>query len=190
MSTMFKNFLAKVFESTPLFDRRKIDYLFQNEIVIKDKLHDIYLAKYNKFWGHWARNYNIPKKHVADFFQRYGANLLKEYLIHNFPFNEQRMHLNVKQGGTSFDIVIIFIYRFARPELDAMKDIALKNLAELSISLIATRIFAEALLTFNGIISESAGYKYAMMVDEVKFLQKKDQGGQMVYMELCARPHD
>ena len=103
---------------------------------------------------------------------------------------KERIFFDVKKGGTGLDIVIFMVYKFTKDELEALNDIVSRNPKELSPALITTRVFAESILTFNIIISESAGCKYTMMLNEVKFLKKKGEDGQIIYMELCARPHE
>ncbi len=167
-----------------------MEELLKTEIIIRDKLFDLFLAKANSFWNKWAKKTAQPKERIGDFFLQYGPVLIKEYLTTNFPFAANRIFINVQKGGTEFDIIFFFIYRFNKSELEAMKEIAEKDTETLSSPLIATRIFAEALLSFNTIISETVGYKYVMMLNEVKFLRKKGYENEIVYMELHARPHD
>ncbi|MHA1785649.1 MAG: hypothetical protein ACTSVE_10650 [Candidatus Helarchaeota archaeon] len=157
-----------------------------NEIILNDHIHHLYISRYNKMWKNWCKSQN--EENVASFFSQRGKNLFLDFMTSNFPFEKDRFILNIKEGGTIFDIVFIIVYKFKRDEINFIEhltnEIANKNF-------IITRVFAECILSFSKIISESVGYKYEIMLEEVRFLKKKgklDVGDELLYLELAARP--
>ncbi|NHI94120.1 MAG: hypothetical protein EAX96_16640 [Candidatus Lokiarchaeota archaeon] len=189
---IFKNFFKKIQQDTrSSFDRMVIKRIFNNEIVLNDHIHQLYIGRYNSIWKNWLKSQN-EEENIALFFTQRGESLFLDFMTSNFPFEENRFILNIKVGGTKFDIVFIIVYKFKENEIEFIENMVKEiNKEGIDKNFILTRVFAECILSFSSIISESVGYKYEIMLEEVRFLkQKKDAsiGDELLYLELSARP--
>ena len=189
---IFKNFFKKIQNDTRgLFDRLMIKKIFNSEIMLNDRLHDLYISKYTKTWKNWLKS-KKDDENVAHFFAQRGESLFLDFMTSNFPFDENRFILNIKEGGTKYDIVFVIVYRFNENEINFIEELVQKiNKEGIDKNLILTRVFAECILSFSSIISKSVGYKYEIMLEEVRFLKQKKGSGigdELLYLELSARP--
>ena len=192
MSMIFKNFFKKIQHDTrSLFDRLVIKKIFNSEIMLNDRLHDLYINKYTNTWNNWLKSQK-GDKNIAHFFAQRGESLFLDFMTSNFPFDEKRFILNIKAGGTKYDIVFIIVYRFNEKEITFIEELVQTiNKEGIDKNLILIRVFAECILSFSSIISESVGYKYEIMVEEARFLKQKKESGindELLYLELSARP--
>jgi len=192
MSMMFQKFFKKIqVDTNNSFDRMVIKQSF-NQIMLNDTLHKLFVNRYNTLWNNWVKSSKEDKENVGLFFAQRGENLFLDFMTSNFPFEENRFILNIKTGGTKYDIVFIIVYRFKKPEIDFIEKIAEEIGKEgLDKKLILTRVFAECILSFSKIITESVGYKYEIMLEEERYLKQtgiKDKGDEVLYLELSARP--
>lgn len=187
----FQKFFKKIQVDTKnSFDRNVIKQSF-NEIMLNDTLHKLFVNRYNTLWNNWVKSQE-EKENVGLFFAQRGESLFLDFMTSNFPFEENRFILNIKTGGTKYDIVFIIVYRFKKPEIDFIEQITEEICNEcLDKKVILTRVFAECILSFSQIITESVGYKYEIMLEEERYLKQtgiKDQGDEVLYLELSARP--
>ncbi len=193
MSITFQKFFKKIKEDTRnSFDRMIIKKSF-NEIMLNDTLHRLFVNRYKSLWQNWVNSQSTEnRENVGLFLANKGSSLFIDFMTSNFPYEDDRFILNIKEGGTKWDLVFIIVYRFKANEIEFIQSIIEQiGNTNLDKKIILTRVFAECVLSFSQIISESVGFKYEIMLEEERYLKQtgvKDTGDEMLYLELSARP--
>ncbi|MHA1265073.1 MAG: hypothetical protein ACTSRS_07525 [Candidatus Helarchaeota archaeon] len=185
----FKTFIEKISKKSR-FDRPRLREIYQKHLLIEKGHHySRYEREFTAKWNGWVRQ-NSPLD-VSKFFIQNGENLFRGWLREFSPFQtgNERLLIGVRGGGTPEDIIIHLFYKFSIEELEYMDCILEKHqITDLTRKSALTRLFLESFLSLKPIISKALGYKYALMLEEAKFLKK--ERGRILFLEIVARPED